>query len=168
MGASCCYHLGCPSRQGSYETFTVAYAKGDERGDFTATLIERVSSGTFLRYANSGADLEIKVCLSSPSQRNIGFIYSKKDPKVTTAYEGRLTQIATVTVTDCRKRCVLLPSTPVMASMDYDFNPDMTTINQHAFSLGQLEMNPLAKEAAMPSLYGLVADTIVDFVNQVL
>lgn len=168
MTTSCCYHWGAPTLQGNYETFFVSYAKGDDRGLFTAALIERMAAGTPLRYVNGCADVEIKVCLSSPSQRNIGFIYSKRDPKVTTAYEGRMTQIATITVMDCKKKCALLPATPVMVSIDYDFNPDMTTINQHAFSLGQLEMNPLAKEAALPSLYGLLADAVVDFVNQVL
>jgi hypothetical protein len=160
----CGYRMGIGSITEQYTTFHVSYAKGDEKGAFTSALIEKMSTTTPLRYVNSGADLEITVCLSSVTQRNIDFLYSPKYPKVTTPHEGRLTQTATLTVTDCKKKCELIAKTPIVAALDYDFLSDYGTINQHTFTLGQLEMNPLAKDAATPSLYVILSEKIVDYV----
>lgn len=163
---SCGYHLGTPSLSKSYETFHVSYAKGDNKGIFTSILIEKIASGTQLRYANCDADLEIKVCLSSPAQRNIGYIYGTGNKsKVTFANEGRLTQNATLTVVDTNRKCTIIPTTNLVAWFDYDFESDAGTVNRHAFSLGQLEMNPIAKDVATPPLYGLLAEKVVDYLK---
>lgn len=157
--------MGSASLTDEHQTFYVPYAKGDVQGTFTQIFIQKMAAGTPLRYAHGDADLEIKVCLSSPVQRNIGFIYAPKDSQVTTANEGRLTQTATVTVVDCTRGCTVLGPTDIIAWVDYDFESDMGTVNRHAFALGQLEMNPLAKDAATPALYGLLAEKIVDYVS---
>ncbi|MBS0624123.1 MAG: hypothetical protein JSS62_05820 [Verrucomicrobia bacterium] len=163
--SSCGYHLGTSSLSGQYQTFYVPYVKGDVQGYFTQTLINRIAVATPLRYDQDGADLEVKVCLSAPAQRNIGYIYAPNLPNVTTPNEGRLTQTATVTVVDCARRCTVMGPTEITAWLDYDFEPDLGTVNRHAFSLGQLEMNPLARDAAGPALYGLLSEKIVDYVN---
>jgi len=166
--SGCGYHLGSSSLAREYKTFYIPYAKGDNQGVFTQALIHRMSTSSPLRYCHDGADVEIKVCLSAPKQNNIGFIYARSrpnTPNVTTANEGRLTQSATVSVVDCSRGCTIMGPTEITAFLEYDFDSDMTVINRHTFSLGQLEMNPLAKDAATPSLYGLLAEKIVDYVN---
>lgn len=162
---SCGYHLGTGSLASRYETITIPYVVGDSQGIMTKALIEKVSTQSMLHYANTDGDLLLKVCMSGPKSRNIGFRYAPKNPKVVVANEGRLTQTATVTLVDCESNCTVLGPVEVTATFDYDFESDFGTINQHAFSLGQLEMDSLAKDAATPALYNLLAEKIVDYVN---
>lgn len=163
---SCGYHLGTGSLTDRYNTITVPYAQGDTYGFFTEALVEKVAAQSSLRYVNNEGDLKLKVCLTSPSARNIGFRYATgNNSKVTTANEGRLTQTATVTVIDCEKGCTVLGPFKVSTYIDYDFESDFATRNAHAFSLGQLEMNPLAKDAASRALHSLLAEKIVDYVT---
>lgn len=49
--------------------------------------------------------------------------------------------------------------------LDYDFEPDLSNVNFHAFSLGQLEMSNLALDAAMIGACDLLAEKIVDYIN---
>ncbi len=162
---ACGYHLGTGSLASRYQTISVPYVKGDSEGIMTAALIEKVSTQSMIRYTNTDGDLLLKVCIDKPKGRNIGFRYAPKNSKVVVANEGRLTQTATVTLVDCENCCTVLGPFEVTAIFDYDFEPDMGTVNQHAFSLGQLEMNSLAKDAATPALHNLLAEKIVDYVN---
>ncbi|MCH9608688.1 MAG: hypothetical protein S4CHLAM45_12690 [Chlamydiales bacterium] len=161
----CGYHLGTGALAERYKTVTVPYVQGDSQGILTKALVEKIASQSMLRYSNNEGDLLLKVCIPSPKSQNIGYRYAPNNSKVVVANEGRLSQEATITLVDCANNCTVLGPTTVLATFDYDFEPDMGTVNQHAFSLGQLEMNSLAKDGATPALYNLLAEKIVDYVN---
>jgi len=162
---SCGYRCGTGALAERYQTIMVPYAKGDKMGMLTKALIEKVCTQSMLTYVNSGGDLQLNVCITSPKSQNIGYRYAPKNPKVVVANEGRLIQEATVTLVDCKNHCTVLGPFTITTTFDFDFNPDTSTINEHAFSLGQLEMNNLAKDVATPPLYNLLAEKIVDYVN---
>ncbi len=162
---SCGYHCGTGALAEKYETISIPYVVGDKEGAMTQALIGKISTQSMLRYANDDGDLRLKVCLSGPKSQNIGYRSAPKNEKVIVANEGRLTQEATVTLIDCARSCTVLGPFKVIATFDYDFQSDMSTVNDHAFSLGQLEMNTLAKVAATPPLYNLLAEKITDYIN---
>lgn len=165
--SACGYRPGTGALVSQYKTISVPYVQGDKEGAMTQALIEKVSTQSMLTLANDDGDLLLKVCLNGPKSQNIGYRYAPKpkDKKVVVANEGRLTQEATVTLVDCEKNCTVLGPFTVNATFDYDFESDMGTVNQHAFSLGQLEMNSLAKVGATPALYNLLAEKITDYIN---
>ena len=143
--------------------------EGDDEGIFTSLLIKAVNTQGCLAYRSYGADLLLKVCLFAPVDTNIGFIYApsknRKVSRIVSSNEARLMITAKVSLIDRRSgHCVLGPI-EVESSIDYDFEPDLSHINYHAFSLGQLEMHNLAQDAACPPLFANLAEKIVDYVN---
>lgn len=166
---SCGYRFGRGELIQSYSTVCIPYVAGDRDGIFTAALIRKITSSGCLAYRSTGADLVLQVSLLIPEDINIGFIYAPADKgddfysNIVVSNEARVTLNASVTLLDrATGACVLGPV--VMGSfLDYDFAPDLTDVNYHAFSLGQLEMHTLAQEAALPSLYNLMADKIVSY-----
>ena len=153
----------------SYSTVCIPYVEGDRDGLFTAALIRKITTSGCLTYRSSGADLVLRVSLLLPDDVNIGFIYAPPDKgddeasNIVVSNEARVSLNASVTLID-RATCDPILGPVVMGSfLDYDFAPDLTDVNFHAFSLGQLEMHTLAQEAALPSLYDLMAAKIVSY-----
>jgi hypothetical protein len=166
---ACGYRVGRGGSLVSYSTVCIPYVQGDDTGLFTDAIIHTVVAKTNLNYCSQGADLTLKVCLLQPINENIGFAYAPNDERglahVIVSNEARLTLTAEVTLLDqCSGRCLMGP-TEITYSIDYDFEPDLSNVNFHAFALGQLEMNNLAQDAAFPPLYTLLAEKIVDYVN---
>ncbi len=166
---SCGYRFGRGGIRDCYSTISVPYVEGDDTGLMTNALVRTLSTKGGLSYLSSGAQLLLKVCLFEPIDENIGFIYApEKDggiSNIVVSNEARLRLIAEVSLIDCCSgECVLGPL-EISSSIDYDFESDLSNVQAHAFSLGQLEMNNLAKDAAFPSLYTLLAEKIVDYVR---
>lgn len=168
--SSCGYHWGRGEILERYSTVCIPYAAGDEEGLFTAALIRAVTTRGSLAYVSSGADLLLKVCLLAPEDVNIGFLYAPDTEdgglsKVITANEARLTMRATVSLIDRRTGGCVLEPIEIMASLTYDFESDLSNVNDNSFSLGQFEMHTLAQDTAFFPLYHLLAEKIVDYVN---
>jgi hypothetical protein len=168
---ACGYRFGRGEILQRYSTVCVPYAEGDNEGLFTAALVRSVITRGCLAYRSCGADLVLKVCLVKPTDINIGFIYAPPDvgdneaSNIVVSNEARLTLAARVSLIDrCTGQCVVGPM-EIISSLDYDFEPDLGNDNFHTFSLGQLEMHNLAQDAAFPPLYTLLAEKIVDYVN---
>lgn len=167
---ACGYRWGRGEILERYSTVCVPYAAGDEKGLFTAALVRAITTRGSLRYSSSGADLTLKVCLFAPDDTNIGFIYApdRKDggiSKVITANEARLTMKAQVSLIDRRSGACLLGPLEICSYLDYDFESDLDNVNDNRFSLGQFEMHNMAQDAAFHPLYTLLAEKIVDYVN---
>lgn len=164
--SSCGYRFGEEGIIARYHSMTIPYAGGDNEGLFTAALIRKFSESGTLFISNCNGELVLDVCLSEPEDENIGFIYARnKNEKLTkkvVSHEGRLTVIATVTLRDARQGVILLGPCPISTFIDFDFEPDLSTFEDHEFALGQLEMHPLAIDAAIGSLYERLAQKIVD------
>jgi len=168
---SCGYRWGSGEILERYSTVCIPYAEGDKDGLFTAALVKAATTRGSLRYTSYGADLTLKVCLLAPEDVNIGFIYAPKhDEKdkfthITTANEARLTQKASVSLIDRRSATCVFGPFLVEAYLDYDFESDLSNVNDNSFSLGQFEMHNIAQDAAFPRLYTILSEKIVDYVN---
>lgn len=165
----CGYRWGKGGVAECYSSVRVPYVEGDKKGAMTAALINRVASTGTLNYVSCGGDLSLKVCLLLPRDTNIGYIYAPgsggKVSNIVVANEARLTLRATVSLVDCSNgKCIMGP-VEIASSLTYDYEPDLSNVNFHRFSLGQLEMHDLAKDGAFPALYDQLAQKIVDYVN---
>ncbi|MFZ0565234.1 MAG: LPS assembly lipoprotein LptE [Chlamydiales bacterium] len=164
---SCGYRFGQGNLSNCYSTICIPYVQGDEKGLLTNALIRTITTRTALTYSSQGAQLLLKVCLFEPIERNIGFDYSTipGEDNIVVSNEGRLTLTAEVSLIDqCTGGCLMGPM-KITSWIDYDFEPDLSNVNFHDFALGQLQMNNLAKDAAYPPLYILLAEKIVDYVD---
>lgn len=166
---ACCYQFGRGELSERYSTICIPYVEGDDQGFLTTALIRQLSASGGLLYRSSGSDLLLRVCLLQPIDKNIGFIYAPKGdndpPHTLVSNEARLTQTALIRLIDRRTgECILGPC-EITVSLAYDFEPDLSHIADHQFSLGQLEMHDLAQDAATPGLYRLLAEKIIDYVN---
>lgn len=152
------------------QSIAVPYVQGDDTGMMTAALVRQVNHQPHLNYTNHCADLELRVCLNPPRDENVGFWYAPKKGKpgfytnIIVPIEAKVTLTAKVEVYDHRSNKVIFGPCKVSSFLEYDFNSDLTNINQHRFSLGQLEMHNIAKGFAMRSCFDLLAEKIVDTV----
>lgn len=169
LTTSCGYHFGRGELIQRYSTVCVPYVEGDDEGVFTAELIHALNTQGCLSYRSCGADLALKVCLLAPIENNIGFIYAPKDEtsvsNILTSNEARLMIVARLQLVDRRSGEAVFGPMEIESSIDYDFDPDLSHVASHDFSLGQLEMHNLAQDAAFPALYRLLAQKVVDYVN---
>ena len=167
---SCGYRFGTGECLGQYRSVCIPYVEGDREGLLTTALIHAVTTSGTLAYRSYGSDLSLRVCLLDPLDTNIGFGYAPPQDeggksKIVVSNEARLTLTACVSLIDrCTGECVFGPS-EVTTSLTYDFEPDLGNVDEHAFSLGQLEMHNLAHDAALPPLYTRLAQKIVDYVG---
>lgn len=139
---------------------------GDEKGYMTSALIREGSARLPLSYSENCGDCLLKVALIGEERNNIGYRLAPKkevaNKEVVVAEEGRLTLIAQVEVVERRTGRLLFGPLEVRKSLTFDFEPDFSNVREHAFSLGQLEMEPLAEDMARSSLQKLLAQKIVD------
>lgn len=169
--SGCGYHFGRGELGRLYNTVSVPFVEGDHDGIFTATLVRALTVRGELTYKAAGADLMLKVGLLEPSDTNIGYIYAPPDKgddeasNIVVSNEARLSIGARVILIDRCTGCYIFGPIEIRNSLDYDFEPDLGNSNDHAFSLGQLEMHNLAQDATLPSLYAILAEKIVDYIN---
>lgn len=162
------YRFGHGDLVAPYRTICIPYVEGDNRGQLTTSLIRTFATHGNLKPSTAGAELALEVCLMEPEDENIGFGIAPPqdgdDTKILVSNEARLTVTALVTLIDRASGCRLLGPMEVSAWLDFDFEPDLGNVNEHAFSLGQLEMHPLARDGALPALYDRLAQRIADSV----
>lgn len=168
---SCGYRFGKGELIQKYHSICIPYVEGDDQGYLTTALVRNMITNGALAYRSYGADLVLKVCLQEPVDTNIGFQYAPKKEEefgysnIVVSNEARLTMTATIRLIDRHTGDCVLGPCDITAALTYDFEPDLTNVSYHKFSLGQLEMHNLARDAATPPLYSLLADKIVDYVN---
>lgn len=97
-----------------------------------------------------------------PHDETIGFKYAPRNKKILTPEEARLSLAAEVTLVDLATGKTIFGPTIISSTITYDFESDFSNLNFHEFSLGQLEMRPLAKDNAFCPLYKILAQKIVD------
>jgi hypothetical protein len=165
----CAYHMGDGGVMRDGSTMAIPFIEGDNLGLMTQRLTRDLKSEHRFTLVGSGADYKLKVCLSAPKTTNIGYIYAPQKnggvSNIIIPNQGRMTLKAKVELIDCVNNCNVLGPQTVETFLDYDFNPDITKINFNQFSLGQLEMNEMAKDAARDSLYYLLSEKIVDLLD---
>ncbi len=164
VSTGCGYRLGRGEIIERYGSVSVPYVEGDDEGVLTTALIRAITTSGTLAYRSYCSDLLLKVCLAKPEDTNIGFIYAPNSD-IVVSNEARLTMTATIRLIDRYTGCCILGPCDVTASLTFDFEPDLSNVNDQAFALGQLEMHNLALDAAKPPLYTILAEKITDYIN---
>ncbi len=168
--SGCGYQFGRGAIDNQYTTICIPYVEGDFEGRMTDALIKAVTERGALRYTNTGSELLLKVSLFASEEATIGFAYAPKKRRekfthVITSNEARLTLGAHVTVIDRKRGESILGPLDLIKSLDYDYESDLTKSSSNTFSLGQLDMQNAAQEAACSALYILLAEKIADYVH---
>ncbi|MFN0065644.1 MAG: LPS assembly lipoprotein LptE [Chlamydiales bacterium] len=165
---SCGYQFGDRGMTSVFRTVSIPYVEGDAYGLLTNSVVRNMSCRGGLSYSSSRGDLSLCISLSAPKDENVGFIYAEQPNRQITniivPYEARVTLSAKVTLVDNRAGCTVMGPVDVSVFLDYDFSSDLTNVNFHTFSLGQLEMHNIAENIAIRSLYDKLAEKIVDYV----
>lgn len=167
LASSCGYRLGKGECISKYHSIEIPYVAGDRDGLFTSSLIQAFTQNGTLKVASRyRGQLLLEVCLFQPFEENIGYTLAvkTKHPDIVVSNEGRVTLTAKVSLIDrCQGTCILSPC-DIVDFLDFDFEPDLSKVEDHTLSLGQLEMQPLALEVAKEPIYRKLAQKIVDYV----
>lgn len=167
--SSCGYQFGEGGIASQYKTLSVPLVLGDEDGDLTSALVEQVVRSGAYAYSRDEGALILKVELIDFRDENIGFRYDrKKDGKRRKAIiptETRLAVTAEVTLIEsCSGRPILGPAR-ILANIDFDHDYYSSRGEINVFSLGQLGDYDSAYDAVYKPLNRVLAQKIVDFIN---
>lgn len=167
--SGCGYRFGEGELATQYKTLSVPLVLGDEDGDLTAALVEQIArSGTY-QYSRDEGVLILKVELIDFRDENIGFRYDRKKDgkrrKEIIPTETRLSVTAEVTLIEACSARPLLGPARILASIDFDHDYYSSRGEINVFSLGQLGDYDTAHDAAYQPLNRVLAQKIVDFIN---
>lgn len=179
---SCGYRWQPDYPEGGRPTVTVPYVIGDEEGLLTAEVIGALSSSGLADVLHSGGDYRLQISILASSNENVGY---RRDPQKVDhkkmrnllASEGR--KGMTIEATLFKGSTDEIASGPykIEASAVYDYvdgdsaqdltfiDPAGTLVTVLPFSLGQLESNESAQEAAAKPLHRHLAQKIVDAIS---
>lgn len=163
-------------------TVTVPYVVGDEEGLLTAEIIGALSSSGIVDVLHYGGDYRLQISILNGANETVGY---RRDPqkvdgkvrKNLLASEGR--RVMTIEAILYKGGTDEIASGPykISANADYDYvdgdsvqdltflGPTGALITVLPFSLGQLESNESAQEAAAKPLYSRLAQKIVDAIS---
>jgi hypothetical protein len=158
---------------------SIPYIKGDYDGRFTDELIKAIASSTPLRYVTFDPEWVLKVEILSEETEQIGYRYDREEDnnsliKHLSSTESRRTMTIEVTLFEQITENPILGPELVTGSSDYDYvdsdsasdlsfiNPAGQRTSVLTFSLGQLDSNEGAQDAALIPLYRSLAKKVVD------
>ncbi len=167
--SSCSYHFGTGGLIENYQTVTIPYAPGDDKGELTSEVIRQLSSSGVLRYQSEEAELILKLRILEFRDENIGFRYDrKKDEKLKKAIiptETRLFVSVEVSVIEAASGKPIAGPVIISTSVDFDHDYyDMNHASNNRLSLGQLNDIDAAHDAVLHPLNRKLAGKIVDYI----
>lgn len=149
-----------------HESIAIPLASNDLHGFFTAAVASEIKERTGLRLSLSSTDLVLRLTLFEPTSEHVDYRYATGEGGVVKNFVvpvgSRLQQQAEVVLINRSDGCVLFGPTLVSQTFIFDFESDFSDIDEHNFSLAELEMNELAREEAFPRLQQLLAQKVVD------
>lgn len=152
-----------------YQTLSVPYVEGDETGDLTAQIIKELSRSGCLRYVSEGGDLILKAKLANIRENDIGFRYDQNRKGHRKNYivptETRFNAVVELEVIENATGQIIRGPTRIWGSLDFDH--DYYSIHQamNIYSLGQLNDIDSARDAAIHPLNRVLAEKVVDYLN---
>jgi len=164
----CQYQFGRGELSQRYETISVPYAEGDQKGELTTQVIKKISHSGALRYVSGGGDLVLNIKLIEFREENIDFRYDRKKTgrlkRSIIPTETRVSAIAEVHLIESGTGQTILGPTQIAASAEFDHTYYSTPHRVNIFSLGQLNDIDVARDAVMHPLNCSLAERIVDHV----
>lgn len=167
--SSCGYRVGLGDHLSHNATVSVPYVCEDQTGFFTAELIHALEVDSYLRYSSCNADYELGVSLGCINVELIGFRYEQTYEGVLgkrlVASEAQMAISATVTLKKAGSHCLIVGPFCVSEVISLDYEPETSPQNLAPFSMGQLDFEGAASDAAKVPLYRKLAKKIVDYLN---
>lgn len=167
--SSCGYRFDRGSLGGKSQTVNIPFVEGDNLGLLTNALIRVMTKRGAFSYTSTPARFVLQVSLLEPIDRNIGFTLvldeEKNERTIVASNEARLILTARFSLKDCSSGACVIGPCELSTSLDFDFEPDLSTVSAQAFALGQLEMHNLAQDEVFASLCNLLAEKIVDYIT---
>jgi len=167
--SSCGYQMGQGGLAQYYNTISVPYVVGDLDGSLTAAIVRKLGEVGSFEYRRSGGALCLEVKLIDYEDENIGFSYelNKHGERIKSIIpvETRTTGLIEIVLYDAGSGCILLGPTRLSGYVDYDHDYYMSRNGVNVFSLGQLTDIDAARDAAQIPLNDVLAQRVVDFIN---
>lgn len=180
LPTACGYRWKPDSLAEGRPTLTVPYVVGDEDGFLTAEIIQALSRSGLVQVLSAKGEYRLEVSITGSATQTVGY---RIDPqkvdgeikKDLLATEGR--RSLSLEARLYRGSELIFGPYQVSADADYDYvdgdsiqdltftNPAGTLVTVLPFSLGQLEPNESAQEAAAAPLYARLAQKIVDVLS---
>lgn len=168
-----------PERQ--RPTVAVPFVIGDEEGNLTAELARVLNYSGVADFKNGAADYRLKVTIQNNAFETVGYrrdrqIIEGESKKNLLASEGRRSMTVEALLLRGETDEIAFGPYAITADSDYDYvdgdslqdlafaGPGGGQIVVLPFSLGQLESNEAAQEAASRPLYAQLAQKIVDVI----
>ncbi len=165
----CGYQFGAGEFANTYKTISVPLIEGDEDGSLTSAVIEQICKTGGYQFCPSGGAAILQVQIIDLRDENIGFRYDrKKDGKRRNEIiptETRVFITAEVALVEYCSGKNLLGPVQITASVDFDHDYCSSHGEVNVFSLGQLSDYDVAAAAAQKPLNQILAEKIVDFIN---
>lgn len=165
--SGCGYQFNRGNLSDEYQTISISYAEGDEKGELTQAVIKKMSATGSLVYVSSGGDLQLEMKVVDLDDENIGFRYDrKKSGKLTHSLiptETRLKGGVELSLVENSTGKIIRGPTLIRASVDYDHTFYTSRKKENIFSLGQLDDIDAATEAGMVPFNQKLAEKIVDY-----
>lgn len=178
--------IGCGYRwqpnhpYGERPSISVPFIQGDEDGRLTTSIIHALSASGLADVKASQGDYQLQVQILGSNSEHIGYRVDpqKVDHKVRKnllASEGRRSM--TLEVSLCKGEKIVYGPYQMTGDAEYDYvdgdsiqdltftNPSGALVTVLPFSLGQLEPEESAQEAAAKPLYAHLAQKIVDAIS---
>jgi hypothetical protein len=166
---SCGYRFGSSELIKPCQKVQIPYACGDSTGLFTQHLIKAITLYSPLEYSSCEGKYLLEVSLDGYKQKPIGFRYEQSYEgtygRRLVASETQLTVGAKVTLKNVSNNEVIVPTFCLKESIEFDFEPETSLQNQTNYSMGQLDFENAAIEAAKIPLYRKLSKKIVDYLN---
>lgn len=179
MVASCGYRWEPDFSLGRRPSIYVPFVEGDEEGRLTASIIRALARSGLVDVVQGEGDYRLQVAIVETRGETIGF---RRDPqqikgetrKQLLACEARKAMAVEATVFEGSSDQIVYGPYRIGADVDYDYvdgdslsdlaflGPDGQQVVVLPFSLGQLESNEAAQEAAARPLFAQIAQKIVD------
>lgn len=165
--SSCQYRFG-NGALAQYETLSIPYVEGDQKGELTSEIIKKMIFAGKLRYVAYGGDLTLKLRIMEWHEDNVDFRYDRKRSgklkKSLIPTETRLTGIVEMTLIENATGKVIQGPVRVKASTEFDHTYYSARDEINVFSLGQLTDIDDARDVVMTPLSRNLAEKIVDCV----
>lgn len=151
-----------------YKTITIPFVDGDKSGFLTAELVKQFSHSGVFEYRNNRAELELKIVLLDTNEEHIGYqFYRDENNNVVerlSPTEGRSKVLARVSLIESSSGKVVLGPKEIVASVEYDFDPDLSVDNVTEFSMGQLSSIDSAQDIARLTTNEMLSEKIIDYI----
>lgn len=166
---SCGYHFGEGGISSQYQTISVPLASGDLEGDLTKDVVEELVKSGVYTYVRDGGAVTLNIDIVDEFDENIGFRYDRKNDgkrrHEIIPTETRAFIVAEVSLSETYSCKTLLGPARITAWIDFDHDYYTTRGEVNVFSLGQLNDYDEAYDAVYIPLNRLLAQKIVDFVQ---